>query len=255
MKVGTVAEAAGLTVRTLHHWDSIGLLSPSERSPAGHREYTEADLVRLYQVLALRSLGLPLDSIAVCLDAGIDPARLVRDHLAEVGAAVAQLEVLQAKLQRLVEVLDAGDVPDTAALLDVVRAASPSPTAARALARHLDPDQLAMLRDRAEALGPLAHYLLEVEWPELYRRAERLWANGAPPGDPRVQRLVARIDELGAWFSGGDRKISAGVRAAWRDDPAGLADATAEQANSWRDLGRYLDLARQRMHTKEEEHA
>jgi DNA-binding transcriptional MerR regulator len=80
MKVGAVAEAAGLTVRTLHHWDSIGLLSPSERSPAGHREYTEGDLVRLYQVLALRSLGLGLDSIAVCLDAGVDPARLVRDR-------------------------------------------------------------------------------------------------------------------------------------------------------------------------------
>src|SRR5215216_4026353 len=70
MRVGAVAEAAGLTVRTLHHWDSIGLLSPSERSPAGHREYTRADLVRLYQVLALRSLGLGLESIAVCLDAG-----------------------------------------------------------------------------------------------------------------------------------------------------------------------------------------
>jgi DNA-binding transcriptional MerR regulator len=255
MKVGAVAEAAGLTVRTLHHWDSIGLLSPSERSPAGHREYTEADLVRLYQVLALRSLGLGLDSIALCLDAGVDPARLVRDHLAEVGAAVAELEGLRAKLQRLAEVLDAGDVPDTAALLDVVRAASPSPTAARALARHLDPDQLAVLRDRAEELGPLAHYLLEVEWPELYRRAERLRAAGARPGDPRVQRLVARIDELGARFSGGDRTLSAGVRAAWADDPAGLADVPADQATTWGELARYLDMARQRNDTKEQEHA
>ena len=57
MKVGAVAEAAGLTVRTLHHWDSTGLLSPSERSPAGHREYPEADLVRLYQVLAWAALA------------------------------------------------------------------------------------------------------------------------------------------------------------------------------------------------------
>jgi hypothetical protein len=75
--------------------------------------------VRLYQVLALRSLGLPLDSIAVRLGAGVDPARPVRDHLAEVGAAVTELEVLRAKLQRLAEMLDAGDPPDTAALLEV----------------------------------------------------------------------------------------------------------------------------------------
>jgi DNA-binding transcriptional MerR regulator len=83
----------------------------------GHREYTEADLVRLYQVLALRNLGLGLESIAVCLDAGVDPARLVRDHLARVEAAAAELERRRAKLRRLVEDLDAGRVPDTPALL------------------------------------------------------------------------------------------------------------------------------------------
>jgi DNA-binding transcriptional MerR regulator len=255
MKVGSVAEAAGLTVRTLHHWDRIGLLSPSERSPAGHREYTEADLVRLYQVLALRNLGLGLESIGVCLDAGVDPARLVRDHLAEVESACAELDRRRASLRRLVEALDAGHVPDTAALLDAVRGSTPPPEAARVLADHLDPDQVGTLRARAEALGPLAHYLLEVEWPELYRRAERLRAAGTPPDDPRVQRLVARIDELGARFSGGDREISAGVRAAWDDDPAGLAAVPAEQATTWRELARYLDLARRTTPTKEQEHA
>jgi MerR family transcriptional regulator, thiopeptide resistance regulator len=255
MKVGTVAEAAGLTVRTLHHWDSIGLLWPSERSPAGHREYTEADLVRLYQILALRHLGLGLESIAVCLDAGVDPARLVRDHLDEVEAAAAELERRRAKLRRLVEALDAGRVPDTPALLDAVRAATPSPESARVLARHLDPDQVAELKAHKEAVGPLAHYLLEVEWPELYRRAERHRAAGTAPDDPRVRRLVARIDELGARFSGGDRQISAGVRAAWDDDPADLSNAPAEQTTTWKELTRYLDLARQRTHTQEQKHA
>jgi MerR family transcriptional regulator, thiopeptide resistance regulator len=70
-----------------------------------------------------------------------------------------------------------------------------------------------------------------------------------------VQRLVARIDELGARFSGGDRKVSTGVRAAWADDPAGLAGVPAEQATAWRALAQYLDLARRSTHTKEQEHA
>jgi DNA-binding transcriptional MerR regulator len=255
MKVGAVAEAAGLTVRTLHHWDRIGLLSPSERSPAGHREYTEADLVRLYQVLALRNLGLSLESIAVCQDAGVDPARLVRDHLAQVEAAAAELQHRRAKLGRLVEDLDAGRVPDTPALLDAVRVTAPSPGSARVLARHLDTDQVAVLQARAQALGPLAHYLLEVEWPELYRRAERHRAAGTAPDAPEVQRLVARMDKLAAQFSGGDRQLSAGVRAAWHDDPAGLADAPADQAGTLRKLSEYLELARQRMRTKEQDHA
>lgn len=46
-KVGAVAETSGLTVRTLHHWDEIGLMTPGHRGPGGHREYTGDDLARL----------------------------------------------------------------------------------------------------------------------------------------------------------------------------------------------------------------
>ena len=52
--VGRLARATGLTVRTLHHWDEIGLLRPAERSGAGHRRYSAEDVERLYRILALR---------------------------------------------------------------------------------------------------------------------------------------------------------------------------------------------------------
>lgn len=57
--VGQVAGFAGVTVRTLHHYDAIGLLSPGGRSPAGHRRYVDADLDRLQQILFYRELGFP----------------------------------------------------------------------------------------------------------------------------------------------------------------------------------------------------
>lgn len=57
--VGQVADFAGVTVRTLHHYDKAGLLSPSDRSPVGYRLYGEADLVRLQQILFYRELGFP----------------------------------------------------------------------------------------------------------------------------------------------------------------------------------------------------
>ncbi|BFO14084.1 hypothetical protein SHKM778_04720 [Streptomyces sp. KM77-8] len=57
--VGRVAGFAGVTVRTLHHYDGIGLLVPSERSHAGHRRYNDADLDRLQQILFYRALGFP----------------------------------------------------------------------------------------------------------------------------------------------------------------------------------------------------
>ena len=63
LKVGELAQRTGLTVRTLHHYDAIGLLRPSLHTEAGYRLYTARDIVRLQQVLSLRQLGFSLDEI------------------------------------------------------------------------------------------------------------------------------------------------------------------------------------------------
>ncbi len=69
--VGQVAALVGLTVRALHHYDAIGLVSPTCRSAAGYRLYGEADLRRLQQVLVLRELGFGLDAVRDLLDAPV----------------------------------------------------------------------------------------------------------------------------------------------------------------------------------------
>ena len=66
--VGQVAGLAGVTIRTLHHYDKIGLLSPSGRSAAGYRIYEEADLERLQQILFYRELEFALEEIATIVD-------------------------------------------------------------------------------------------------------------------------------------------------------------------------------------------
>ena len=100
MNVGEVAALAGVTVRTLHHYDRIGLLSPSGRTAAGYRRYAPADLDRLHRVLVYRELGFPLEEVATLLD---DPAadpvehlrrqhRLLLDRLERTRAMVAAVE-------------------------------------------------------------------------------------------------------------------------------------------------------------------
>ncbi|WP_240003459.1 MerR family transcriptional regulator [Streptomyces cinnamoneus] len=244
-KVGPLAAASGLTVRTLHHWDTIGLLSPSRRTAGGHREYDGDDVARLYQVLALRSLGLGLETITVCLDRGIDPVRLVHDHLGRVEASIAALDDVRRRLVRLGEELAGDETPSTTSLLDALRALGRTgPESEGALGRHLDADQVEVLRTRGAALGPAAHYLLEVEWPELYRRAEALRTAGVAPTDARVRRLVARMDELSTLFTGGDAGIAAGVRRAWHEDPAAMSGDAAAPADEWREVAAYLGEAR-----------
>ncbi|MFE9422597.1 MerR family transcriptional regulator [Kitasatospora sp. NPDC006697] len=76
--VGEVARIAKVTVRTLHHYDRIGLLAPSGRTPAGYRLYRDGDLDRLQRILFYRALGFPLEEITAILD---DPDASPREHL------------------------------------------------------------------------------------------------------------------------------------------------------------------------------
>jgi DNA-binding transcriptional MerR regulator len=99
VNVGEVAALAGVTVRTLHHYDRIGLLSPSGRTSSGYRQYAPADLDRLHQVLLYRELGFPLEEVAALLSGDADPAahlrrqhRLLRDRLDRTREMLAAVE-------------------------------------------------------------------------------------------------------------------------------------------------------------------
>lgn len=82
-RVGELAEASGLTVRTLHYYEQIGLLTPSARTDAGHRLYDAAGVERLYQICLLRRLGMGLGEVRRALDdPAWDLASAMRTHLA-----------------------------------------------------------------------------------------------------------------------------------------------------------------------------
>ncbi|TDE97294.1 MerR family transcriptional regulator [Occultella glacieicola] len=97
-RVGELADLAGLTVRTLHHYDDIGLLRP-ERTPAGHRVYLREHVERLYRISVLRRFGTPLEEIGRALDEpgwAIDDA--LRQHLATLEDEVLRTERLLHRL-------------------------------------------------------------------------------------------------------------------------------------------------------------
>ena len=95
--VGELARLTGITVRTLHHYDEIGLVIPSERSEAGYRMYADGDVLRLQQVLLFRELGMPLDEIARAID-GADRRVLLQQHRAALVAKRARIDAMLAAL-------------------------------------------------------------------------------------------------------------------------------------------------------------
>ena len=117
-KVGELAAATGLTVRTLHYYEQIGLLPASGRSAGGHRLYSADDVSRLYRIRLLRRLGFPLTEIATSLD---DPAWNLRAalgrHLAELDARLAAGHDLR---RRVAGLLGGADDDSEPALLGVL---------------------------------------------------------------------------------------------------------------------------------------
>ncbi|MEV7209476.1 MULTISPECIES: MerR family transcriptional regulator [unclassified Streptomyces] len=107
--VGQVSTFAGVTVRTLHHYDKAGLLSPSDRSRAGYRLYNEADLVRLQQILFYRELGFPLDEIAAIFkDPQVNPLERLRARQRELNEEITRLQRLAEVAERAIEVQKTG---------------------------------------------------------------------------------------------------------------------------------------------------
>ncbi|MCK2238909.1 MULTISPECIES: MerR family transcriptional regulator [unclassified Crossiella] len=103
--VGQVSRFAGVTVRTLHHYDEIGLLSPSGRTLAGYRRYEQDDLDRLQQILFYRELGFPLDEISTLLD---DPTVDAREHLRRQHALLSdRIERLQQMVKAVEHTMEA----------------------------------------------------------------------------------------------------------------------------------------------------
>lgn len=243
LSVGEVAETSGLTVRTLHHWDEIGVLSPQTRGAGVRREYTEDDLGRLYLVLTLRQFGLDLESIRTCLDTGLDPLRALADQLVHVDRALAALGRLRERLAVVVAAnTDHVGEADPAEMLRLMRAVRTG--AGEVLDRNLNEEQRERLVTSAADVGPALPYQLEIEWPQLYRRAEELRVAGVRVDDPRVQKIVSRMEQLSAQMTDNATGAGTAVRSAWREDPAGMSGEPAQIADAWRDLAEFVDQAR-----------
>ena len=112
-KIGEIASVTGMTVRTLHYYEEIGLIEPESRTEAGHRLYGPEALKRLYKISLLRQLGLPLRSVRAGLEAdseaaadGGDLRALMTDHLAAVDERLVAENRLRSRLLKLVGTLE-----------------------------------------------------------------------------------------------------------------------------------------------------
>jgi DNA-binding transcriptional MerR regulator len=212
MKVGELAGATGLTVRTLHHWDEIGLLRPSRRTPAGHRLYADQDLARLQQVTSLRQLGFTLEQIRDLLDRRELPAReVIQLHLDTLREQIRQQTALQARLEAIAARLDRSETVSAGELILTIEATT-------MYEKYFTAEQREQLKARHAAIGEAEIASVEAEWPRLMGQVQAEMDQGTDPADPRVQALAARWMELVRGFTGGDPALEASTRNLWQQE-------------------------------------
>lgn len=230
-RVGDLARATGLTVRTLHHYEAIGLLERPARTESGHRLYTEASIRRLYRIRVLRNLGVPLAGIRQVIDDGRSLTSVLHDHLARVEEQVDSLTRLRDGLRRMCGRIGTAGV-DADDLLRTIEAMS-------RLERHVHTQR---------ATSPPASSV-EPQWRKLGEELRACLDAGADPSSPRVRAIAGRAKALIHDFSGGDAAIV--------DALAHLRTAAppVELAGWDPPLMAYLDRALRALDTEETGHA
>lgn len=223
--MGQVAAEVGVSVRTLHHYDQIGLVVPGERSFAGYRLYTEGDLTRLQHVVVYRRLGFGLEEIAELMDAGDDADReTVVEHLRRQRASVADRIGQLQELTRLIDRALEDEMNDYAISREEQRAifgdAFDDDYAAEAEQRWGDTDAWAQSRRRTKDYTAEQWQQVKDEQDAVNERFVALLGSGEPAGSEeamdaaeQARRLITR------WFYDCSREMHAGIAQLYVTDP------------------------------------
>src|SRR5262245_10670836 len=190
LKVGELARRTGLTIRTLHHYDEIGLLRPSLHTEAGHRLYTAADVARLQQVLSLRQLGFSLEEVGDCLDRpGFSPLEVIRLHVARLRERIQLQRELCERLEGLAAYFRTAEEVSADEFLRAIEVMTMSENL-------YTPEQLKQLEEAGKQVGPEEIRAIEEAWTALITEVR---ANSdLDPASPQAQALAKRWEELTA---------------------------------------------------------
>jgi DNA-binding transcriptional MerR regulator len=222
LKVGELAKRTGLTVRTLHHYDEMGLLKPSLHTEAGYRLYTRGDVARLQQVLSLRQLGFSLEEVRDCLDRpGFAPLEVIRLHVTRLREQIDLQRKLCERLEALAEHFHTAGEVSADEFLQTIEVMT-------MIEKYYTPEQLAQIEDRKAALGAERIKEANAEWPPLFAAVQAEMDVGTDPADPKVQALAQKWYGLLDEFTGGDSGLFNSTRNMYaNEDQIGEMDVKA----------------------------
>jgi DNA-binding transcriptional MerR regulator len=241
LKVGELAKRTGLTIRTLHHYDEIGLLRPSLHTESGHRLYAAGDIARLQQVLSLRQLGFSLEEIRACLDRpGFSPLEVIRLHVARLREQIEMQRGLCERLEELAACFRSAGEVSADAFLQTIEVMT-------MLENYYTPEQMEYFRKRREEAAAAGQDIARqgtADWAELMAQYTAEMQKGTDPADPRVQALEKRRQALVNAFSGGDPAIEQNLKRLWTEQGDKLSAQFGYDPKVMEYLGKVAEAAK-----------
>jgi len=207
------AKIAGVTVRTLHHYDRLKLLEPGGRTAAGYRLYGEGDFARLQQIVTLKFIGFSLKQIKELLD---------RDPFDLAAALGLQREIIMEKRRHLDQAIRAiekaervmakGDEPVWEAFKKIIEVIN--------MQNDMDWMNKYYSEEARQKLAETSSEVVEQgqqDWATLIKEVEAAVAQGEDPASDKAQALAERWSNLIKAFTGGDPEIAEGLNKLYAD--------------------------------------
>jgi DNA-binding transcriptional MerR regulator len=216
-KVSEFAGKAGVTVRTLHHYDRLGLLKPSGRNTAGYRLYRESDLVRLQQIVTLKFIGLSLREIKALLEgSALDLRQTLRLQRRLLEAKRWQVGMAIQAIDQAEQSMHSGNTPDVAALKKIIEVMERQNNMEWAK-KYYSEEAQARVAERAADFTPEMQAAVTEKWNQLVRDVESAIRNHDDPAGADARTLAERWSDLVRGFTGGDPEVHKGLHKFYAD--------------------------------------
>jgi MerR family transcriptional regulator, thiopeptide resistance regulator len=233
-KVGELAKQTGLSIRTLHYYDEIGLLSPSHHTESGHRLYATEDIVRLQQIKSLRQLGLSLEEIRDCLDSpNFTPLQVIELHIKRLREQIALQQRLCDRLEAIAVSLEAAEDIDIEKFIETIEATT-------MLEKYYTPEQMEYLKERRNMLGEETIRQAEATWIDLIQQVRAEMEKGTDPTSETVQVLAQRWQNLIQEFTGGNPEIEKSLNTMYQQEGPEVASRNAVDMQVFEYMGRAM---------------
>ncbi|HEY3134869.1 MAG TPA: MerR family transcriptional regulator [Blastocatellia bacterium] len=214
-KAAEFAGLAGVTVRTLHHYDRLGLLKPSGRTAKGYRLYGERDFARLQQIVTLKFIGFPLKQIKSILDRGPqDLGAELRRQREVIAEQRNRLELAIKAIEKVERVLASTDEPDWEVFAEIIEVINMQHDMSWT-DKYYSEEAKQKIAERARTVPRAAIEQAEREWPLLIKEVEA--SLGEDPTSEKAQALAERWVNLVRGFTGGDPEIQRGLNKMYAD--------------------------------------